>query len=179
MSAPPIRSLYRKIQEVLDESKHARCNSEDQLAKAIVAKEPLDFTYYRGDGRGRARVIPCSESSVLRIVRMCCDIGLVEPGTGRLTKAGLRATNPKFIDRELRAGLAEALERRGASIGSVETAIKAILEHVTPDRIPTWQGIREQLATDMDKRTFQSLLTLMSQSGGIGYTRKKIYLPKQ
>lgn len=178
MAKVPGRSLYRKIRVVIEEARRGKCSSVDDLVDSIIKKAPLDFTYYRVDNQGRVTVVPCTVQSVRRVSSICLDLGLIESESGRLTETGMKAVNSKYFDRVLRQRITGSLAKRGVPVDQINKVIREILETATTEMIPTWDKIRERLSSPPQKKTFRSYLTLLSECEGIGYSRKKIYLPK-
>jgi hypothetical protein len=178
MSRPPERSVYRKIAAILEAAKSGKLASTDDVVASIRRREPLDFTYYRIDQFGHAKVTACSEQSIKRCVEICQHLGFLDASGGKLTKSGIRAMDGRHFDGELRTAVGKQMDRLGVPMERISATIRDMFHDVAAERIPTWDGIHHELAVEVPRDTFKLMLTLLSQSDGIAWTRKKIYLPR-
>ncbi len=183
ISPPPPRSIYRKIRCVLEEARKRKSDSLEELAEKVFKGGYLDFTYYKPVPRGKAKLSPCKLESIERTVNICAEIGLIKINkdeTCELTTRGLRATDPSHFDQALREGLNERLKILEIALTLILEAIMHILIETKWKTVPTWDVIYEEIKPPADKLKrdeFRVYLSLLSACQGIGFCRKKIYLP--
>jgi hypothetical protein len=178
--APP-RSLYRKIQRVIEEARKEKAESKEDLAKLISGRGHLDFTYLKSSPGGGAKPAACKLESIQHVIEMCVLFNLIEDEKFRLTPRGLRAVESLTqFDRELRQALLKQLEQIEAPMALIHETITRLLLDQRGSILPTWDAIYEQLGLSPKKCTkhvFHQYLSLLSACKGIGSSRKKIYLP--
>lgn len=179
MSAPP-RSIYRKIQVVLKESRRRKLASRKTLVDRISVAGHTDFTYYDTSVPGQSQLKDCDHPPIERIVMLCAELELIDADTGRLTTKGMRATDEKDFDRVLSQCVEKALKRLGASVDDLRDVASDLLSRDRLVDLPTWDTIYDRLDLDGGsavRQKFRIYLGLLSASGGIQFTRKKLYLP--
>jgi hypothetical protein len=178
--APP-RSLYRKIQRVLEEARKEKAESKEDLVELISKRGHLDFTYLKSSPGGGAKPAACKLESIRHIIEMCALFGLMDQEEFRLTPRGLRALeSPTQFDRELRHALLKRLEQIGAPMALIHDTITRLLLDRRGNILPTWDAIYGQLNLSPEKcakHEFHQYLSLLSACKGISSSRKKIYLP--
>jgi len=146
------RSLYYKALVVLQQSRKGRHSSVAELINQIHARHPLCFVYNRRveeDGE-LVLVSSCSRDSIARAIRLCTDLGMLEPNTGDPTSAGLRAAN--------------------------ETAFPEVMKR-RPPLAPTVDNISTATHGIVPLGKLSECLNLLSECGALTASRKKIYLP--
>jgi len=173
------RSLYRKIQVVLDEIRKSRPENLDLLAERIHERSPINFTYYNTRIKGQTAVEVCKSKTIRRTIDICVDLELISPDV-ELTPAGRKALNLADYDNVLRQNLKLAFKKQGIIIEKIESTILDILKDASPDKIPTWQSISDAMQIEArNKRKFHDHITLLGMCKGISFSQKKIYLPSQ
>jgi len=177
----PPRSLYRKIQSVIEEARRGRVTSKEDLIEKIESRGYVDFTRYRlGPGRA-VEVVPCSREAVSRVVDTCVSLGMIDDATGKLTRDGVKASDPSEFEGIMRRLVAQGLSLLDAPLPNISRAITQLLTGYSHETLPTWDAIYERLGISgrrFHKETFRSYLTLLSLCHGISFSRKKIYLPE-
>lgn len=173
------RSLYRKIQVVLDEVRKRRPENLDLLAERIRERSPINFTYYNTRIKGKTRVEVCKSTTIRSTIDLCVDLELIGPNV-ELTPAGRKALNLADYDNVLRQNLKLAFKKQGIGIDKIESTILDILKDASPDKIPTWQSISDAMQIESrDEKKFHDYITLLGMCKGISFSRKKIYLPSR
>ncbi len=172
------RSVYRKIGIVLAEARRGSAHSLQALAEQILHSGHRDFKRPILTASGRKDSKPCSEESVLRVVSLCVDLGFLSSITARLTSAGIKATASSEFNESLKDALKESLLQKGVSVTKLKKIISDIFSACRADVLPTWDTICERLDGALDQVTTRTYLGLLASSGGIAFSRKKIYLPE-
>jgi len=174
------RSLYRKIQSVVEESGRGGFTDFESLISKIMKSPPLQFTRYERTKESETQVLPCKEDSVRRAVYLTAELGLIDGSTGKLTKAGTQAMKRDYFDRVMRQQMASTLENRGTSQKVLFDTIQAMLAEGKAHNMPSWDAIYNHLSSDnesLSRNKFHIFLTLLSSSGAIAYIQKRIFLP--
>jgi hypothetical protein len=178
-SAAP-RSLYRKIQIVLAESRRGRAKSRKDLVEQIERRGHADFTRYRVAEDYSVHLVPCSPESIDRVVATCVSLGLVDKDTAALTDRGLKAADPQQFDKALRQAIMSTLASLGAPLPQIKQLVSQLLASAGSGPLPTWDALYDGLNLEGGgniRKTFRSYLSLLAECGGIAYSRKKLYLP--
>jgi hypothetical protein len=173
---PGERSLFRKMQVVLERVRPGRCASEEEIVEAILEDSPSCFRYERTDSStGRRRRLP-SRESIRRAVQMCGELALVDLGTGRLTRTGMTAASrgrfAAVVGQQVVARLAE-LE---IPVQHIERAITKLLGARSPV-LSTAPDIFLALGAPIPEHQFRTYLTLLGQCGVLRASQRKAYLP--
>ena len=179
-SAPP-RSLYRKIQSVLDEARRGQSGSREGLIDSIESRGYVDFTRYRVKADRTVDVVPCSKEAIARAVDTCVSLGLLDGSTGKPTREGAKASDPSEFEGVMRHALTSGFVVLGAPLSNIRKATADLLTKYDHETLPTWDAIYDRLGVSgggPHKETFRSYLTLLSLCHGISFSRKKIYLPE-
>ncbi len=179
-SAPP-RSLYRKIQSVLDEARRGRSGSREGLINSIESRGYVDFTRYRVKPDRTVDVVPCSKEAIARAVDVCVSLSLLDGLTGKLTREGMKASDPSEFDIAMRHALTSGFSVLGAPLSDIRKTITDLLTKYDNATLPTWEAIYDRLAISTGaahREKFRTYLTLLSLCHGISFSRKKIYLPE-
>lgn len=173
---PPRRSIYRKLQIVLAELRKSRSSSEDDLIQRIRKAGHEDFTaYVKGEPK------PCSEEAVKHVLKLAKELRLLDPVTCSLTTKGEKAADLKSFDGVIRRSLQDFLSEMGSPLEKLIALTTQLLSRHSSQTLPTWDVLFERILPDADSRTkkrFQEALSLLSMTGGIRFTRRKIYLPE-
>jgi len=180
VSSPP-RSLYRKVQLVIDEARKEETNSLEDLVEHISKRGHLDFTYFKVSSVGPAKLAPSRLESIRKVVNMCVTLGLVDGENGRLTSRGLKAADSlDQFNYELRKSINSKLKQMDAPFDEIQKSIIDLLINHKGKVLPTWDIIYQKLEISSEqcrKKDFNTYLNLLSACNGINYSRKKIYLP--
>jgi len=179
-SAPP-RSIYRKIRHVLEESRLEKATDVEDLRNRVLSRGDIDFTYFALQKGSQDKTPQCKPEAVDRIVDIAVELGLLKRETARLTENGLRAvTGPDGYAGAIREAIKRVLRQKDLPWEGLHGAIGDILAKSRGRVLPTWDVIYTRVSLSPDKLpadTFRMYLGLLSTSGGIAYSQRKIYLP--
>jgi hypothetical protein len=106
---------------------------------------------------------------------------MIDDATGKLTRDGVKASDPSEFEGIMRRLVAQGLSLLDAPLPNISRAITQLLTGYSHETLPTWDAIYERLGISgrrFHKETFRSYLTLLSLCHGISFSRKKIYLPE-
>lgn len=173
------RSLYRKIQVVLEHGRRGKHNSTDDLISAIQGHPPLNFIYTVLDRKAGKKVPICSRNSIRRAVSVCVELEFLRPENGQLTPLGVRAANPEHFDKAVVKQLNEYFKQIKTPIEAISAAISGRLLRHNPPIVPTseniWAAVGEPLAFEQ----FASYLHLLGQCGVFETSQRKSYYPRK
>lgn len=178
-SAP--RSIHRKIYLLLEEARRERTRDIAELADNLVKKGYLDYTYFGHSSDGKIVPTPCKKESIESVIAICADLDLLEIETATLTSRGVKAVGS--LDKYngvLRESISENLKTRGASVNEIRRMILKIFTGKKGTILPTCDTIYDELGLVQEKcprNLFRTYLGLLSASGGIHYSQKRIYIP--
>ncbi len=173
------RTLYRKIQVILDYAKDKKHPNIESLANYVTKQQPTNFVYYFRDRETDLIKHGYSENSIHQTIAFCINLKFLadrEPVV--LTKIGIMACNPARFPNILGKQISELLSDRGVEKDAVVAAIRKTLRSETS--IPTAQEIWERLGEERDKMgfsEFKRVLNLMGQSKVLTMTQRRIFLP--
>lgn len=176
---PGERTLYRKIQIILDYAKDRRHKDKRTLIDYIVGRKPTNFIYYYRDRTTDEIIYGYSEKSIERTMEICRDLKLLSGEGLFLTKTGVTASDPRRFMTIIGRKTSELLESKGISLNSILRAIRRIIRSSNPEP-PTVRTIWHELnepEESIDFLTFAQLLNLLGQSGYLVMSQKRIYFP--
>lgn len=180
------RSIYRKLQVVIEEAGKGKMSSPKGLVDSLVNKKEKDicFTYYKiKPGEHKAIPIQCNPNVFLRTVNLAILLGLIEKDSGQLTKSGIRALDREQFSQVLRQRIKSILNANGLPFEKLLEIIQEILQDAKSGKISSCDNIYERLIESygdeltIERKHFHILLTLLSYTGGIAFSQKKIFLP--
>ena len=173
------KSLYRKVQVVLEYAKEGKHTNKDSLLAFVERSKPTNFLT---SWRNRETDIiehRYSVNSIERAIRICVDLKLLEDETMALTSHGRSATDPRRFPTIVGNSAKEYLEASGISFASILNSINATL-HSDKPHPPTSEEIWEHLGQPegiINREDFQRLLTLLGQCQILSISQKRIFLP--
>ena len=173
------RTLYRKVQVVLDYAKEGKHRDRATLIEYIVSRQPTNFVFYWRHRASDEVRHGYSEASIRRAIQACLDLHLLHGTELALTKRGLSATDPRRFTTIIGSSVSQFLESAGIPVTSIVVAISKILRSSKP-RPPTAREIWDQLGAPeeaIDPDEFLQMITLLGQSQVLLMTQKRIYLP--
>lgn len=173
------RTLYRKVQVVLDYAKEGKHKDQGTLVRRILDRQPSNFVYYWRDRHTDEIRRGYSEVSIEKAIQTCIDLKLISGSELSLTKKGVSAADPGRFPTVAGKSAAARLEEKGISLASVVKAIVSIL-HADPPRIPTIEEIWSKLGEPshcIDPTEFRQMVTLLGQCEILRMTQKRIFLP--
>lgn len=168
------KSLYRKIQLVLEVAQSMRTSTLSELYEGIEAGELPNFLTYQYDEDTDDFSWRQSAKVIRRTVRLCCRLELLR-ADGRLTPVGRQALRKTRYDKILGQQARMVLERGEVVLSDLNGIILDSLQS-DPPVMPTATRLWEVIEPDIGKADFSRLLTLLSNCGSAKSSQKKIYL---
>lgn len=168
------RSLYRKIQEVLDFAKAISVTSAAELRTEIEATAPQIFKTNQYDNDVDAFIPRISPRVIRHTVNMCELLGLIGVD-GTLTDLGRQALRKNRFDKILSMQVQSQLKTKGVTLANINRVISSSLQS-KPPIMPTCARIWESCGGTMPYGLFWRLLTLLSHCGTAESSQRKIYL---
>lgn len=171
---PSEKSVYRKIQVVLNTAKSVKVNTLEGLHAEIRARKQPNFLTRQYDREQDTVVDDISDRAIRRTLSVCLLLELIGPD-GRLTKEGRQALRSVRFDNVIASQIRLFLRREGIIFSDLN---KVILEdlHSNPPVLPTSRELWEAVDSDISISNFSRMLTLLSLCGGAQSSQKKIYL---
>jgi hypothetical protein len=173
------RTLYRRVQVVLDYAKEGKHKDKSTLIQYILDRQPRNFVYFWRDRRTDKVKQGYSRASIDKSVQTCIDLRLVSGPELSLTKKGVSAADPGRFPTVAGKSAAARLEEKGIPLTAVVKAIVGIL-HADPPRIPTTEEIWSKLgepSDSIDATEFRQMVTLLGQCEILRMTQRRIFLP--
>ena len=168
------RSIYRKIQEVLDFAKSIDVKTAAQLRSEIESTEPQIFKTNQYDRESDAFVPRISQRVIRNTVNMCELLDLIGVDGG-LTDLGREALRKNRFDKVLSSQVRLKLRTKGVTLAEINRVIITSLQ-AKPPIMPTCARIWESCGGTMSYSLFWRLLTLLANCGAAESSQKKIYL---
>ena len=171
---PSERSLFRKIQEVLETVKAEDVDSVDELRDKLAKRHDKMFKTRQYNPEKDTISLRPSVRVIRNTVRMCYLIGLIS-NEGRLTDAGRQALDRTRFESVIRYQVRGFLKAQGVGLAQMNRAIAESLQ-ARPVVLPTSAALWQAAGSQVPKGIFTRLLTLLSHAGGAESTQRKIYL---
>lgn len=171
---PSERSVYSKIQVVLDVAKSVKLETMTQLIEAVRGLKADNFLTRHYDTDEDSYVIGISERSIQRTIDLCRKLTLIGDD-GRLTEAGRQASRKTQFDNAVASQIRAYFDREHISLSDVNRFIMKNL-HANPPVLSTTREIWNEKGKDTHYSTFARMLSLLAQCGGANTSQKKIYL---
>jgi hypothetical protein len=168
------RSLYRKIQEVLDFAKSVDVKTAAELRAEIESTEPQIFKTNQYD-RDSDTFVPRVSPRVIRNTVNMCELLDFIGIDGALTDLGREALRKNRFDQILSRQVRSKLKTKGVTLAEINRVIIASLQS-RPPVMPTCARIWESCGGTMSYSLFWRLLTLLANCGVAESSQKKIYL---
>lgn len=170
------RSIYRKVQVVLDVAKTGKTKSLNELEENIVSINPINFSYTIMDKKRGKRVPHCSTDSVRKTVSLCIDLELINE-KGKLTDIGINLLDQDKFEKVLSKQVLIFFKNTGITLEKMSETIKADMLQSNPVILPTSEAIWNALDQPVPLERFSVLLTLLGQCNTITTSRRKLFLP--
>lgn len=171
---PTERSLYRKIQEVLETAKAAHIESLEDLRDRLEKRQDKMFkTQQYNPEKDAMRLLP-SHRVIRGTVRICCLIDVIST-EGRLTDAGRQALQRKCFGSVIVSQVRHFLKQQGLDLTQMNRAISECLQ-ARPVVLPTSTALWQATGSKVPKGVFTKLLTLLGHAGGAQTAQRKIYV---
>jgi hypothetical protein len=171
---PAKRSLYRKIQEVLDSAKSVRAASRADLVQAITDSNNEIFHTLQYNARLDKFEPGISKRVVKQTVATCILLDLIS-GDGRLTDTGSSALRKAHFEGIVAKQIRAHLSFQGLDVEKLNRVIAKNLR-AEPPVMPTCAVLWEAYGESIPYGRFARLLTLLAHCGGAQSSQRKIYL---
>jgi hypothetical protein len=168
------RSLYRKIQIVLDITKSVSAGNLEQLRGEISSQELPTFVSDQYDEE-EDRFVPRVSARIIRKTLGACRIlGLIGED-GKLTPVGREASRKSRFNAVISEQIRGFLSDRHVSFKMLN---QLVLKHLqaSPPILPTSDDLWESIKADVPRGTFTRLLTLLAHCGAAESAQRRIYL---
>lgn len=175
---PSERSLYRKMQIILDYCQAGKHSNIDELQDLVIRHSPLNFIYHRRDPKTKEVLAQCSSSSIKAAIRLCIDLYLISAPLGKITPLGVSATDPRRFSRIIGKQVSDSMANHQVPVERIIDVINNELLRRNPPVAPTADQIWEALGIPMSLRYFRRLMHLLGQSAILQVSQQRIYLPR-
>jgi len=168
------RSLYRKIEVVLDIAKSINIVSLRELRSEIQGRKPSLFfsrQYNRDTDQFDEEI---SERIIQKTVHVCHVLGLLAED-GSLTPAGREALRKTRFDAVVGGLVRKFLRERDINFDRMNEIIRKQMQG-SPPILPTSEALWQAIGTKMSKGTFSRMLTLLARCGAARSAQRRIYL---
>lgn len=176
---PGEKTIYRKIQIVLDYVKSGKHHDYDSLLNYIYHRSPTNFLYYWRDLETDEIKFDYSKKSINRILNLTIELKLLSRNTMSLTKNGVSATDPRRFPTVIGKRVTDYLNSKQIPLKLIEKAIRDAIQENNP-MPPTSLEIWDQLDLDEDVIKlikFKQMINLLGQCNILYMTQKRIFLP--
>jgi len=169
---PSERSLYRKMELVLEVAAEVEPGSLDELR--IEIEGIPSFNTERYDAEKDDFVLGPSKPVIRRTVRWCVSLDLLSE-SGRLTRQGRSARRAGSFAKVVSKQVRLCLEVGGVDFAALNEAVTACMA-ASPAILPTARELWERLSPEIRCSDFSRLLTLLSHCGVATASQSRIYL---
>lgn len=176
---PSERSIFRKVQVILEYCQPNKHKSIDELVDLIERKAPASFVYYRSDAESDEIKTFASYNSIKHAVSLSIELGLIHQASGQLTKLGVSATDPRRFSRIIGNQTLELLKHKELPLEKIESTIVEKLLQNKPPLSPTVKKIWEELSPEVKLKDFASYLNILGLTEILTVEQKKIYFPRK
>jgi hypothetical protein len=168
------RSLYRKIQIVLDVTKSLSASNLEELRNKISSQELPAFVSEQYDEE-EDRFVPRVSARIIRKTLGACRLlGLIGED-GKLTPLGREASRRSRFDPVISQQIRAFLNGRNVSFKALNDLIRKHLQ-ANPPLLPTSDELWAAINTEVPRGTFTRMLTLLAHCGGAESAQRRIYL---
>jgi hypothetical protein len=171
---PSERSVYRKVQEILEIARSVRVGSAKELREEIENTPPEIFRTLQYDPAIDQMVRRVSPRVIRQAVRMCQLLGMIS-SDGSLTDLGRQALRRRQFDRVVADRVRVLLAENGVDLMHLNRVITKGFGK-KPPILPTCTELWEAGGGETPRGLFTRLLTLLSHCGGADSSQRKIYL---
>jgi hypothetical protein len=173
------RTLYRKVQVLLDYAKEVKHRDRASLMKHIVDHRPTNFVYYWRDRVTDEIRSGYSTTAIDHTIHICEELKLLGGEGLTLTRRGVGAADPRRFPTIVGKSACEFLEVKGFRLEAILDAIKKIIRSSEP-KPPTANEIWAQLGEpqeSIDHQEFRQMVSLLGQCQILSVTQNRIFLP--
>jgi hypothetical protein len=171
---PSERSLFRKVQTVVEVAKTVKVSTLEELCREIKGLGPTMFNTSRYVAERDAFVTDISLEAIKRAVAFCRFLDLLSE-EGGLTVHGRDAARKSRFGAVLGEQARLMLGRAGVKLGALNSVIRGKL-HADPPVLPTSDVLWDELQPTMSRGTFSKMLTLLIHCECGRSSQKKVYL---
>jgi hypothetical protein len=171
---PSERSIYRKIQEVLEVAKSVKVSSIAELRAHVANQQGDVFKTLQYDSDIDKMVRRVSVVVIRHAVKMCRFLDLVDDG-GTLTDTGRAALRKTRFHKVIADQVRLRLHEQGVNLSHLNRLIVGAFRK-SPPVLPTVQILWEAEGGDMARGLFTRFLTLLAHCGCAQSSQRKIYL---
>ena len=168
------RSLYRKIEVVLDLAKSVSVASVHELRSEILGRKPSLFFSRQYNSATDRFDEDISERVIRKTLSVCRLLGLLDDD-GSLTAAGREALRKTRFDAVVAGAVRRFLREREIHLAKLNELIRKRLQ-TNPPVLPTSVELWQATGMTMARGTFARMLTLLAHCGAADSTQKRIYL---
>jgi hypothetical protein len=176
-ASPNIRDTYTKIQTILGcaYSERRHILSIEHLVEAVESARSPSFTYFRAHRRKGSELVSCSKDLIRERVKLCADLGLIEPASGELSKLGLDALKPETFNRILAKQAQNYLAQRGFMLDASGVRRRTSASDLW---LPTARALYDDAHPAMALPEFRRMLNLLVRSGRVRALQSRLYFPQ-
>jgi len=171
---PSERSLFRKVQTVVEVARTVKVSDLEGLCQEIKGLGPTMFNTSRYVAARDAFVTDISAQAIKRAVAFCRFLDLLSD-EGALTVHGRDAARKSRFSAVLGEQARLVLGRAGVKLGVVNSVIRSKL-HAEPPVLPTSDVLWDELQPTMSRGTFSKMLTLLIHCECGQSSQRKVYL---
>jgi len=176
---PGEKTIYRKIQVVLDYVKSGKHHSFDSLSKYIYSRAPANFIYYYRHKETDKVKFDYSKKSIDRTIQLCLELRLISKDRLSLANIGASASDPRRFPIIIGKCVIDLLKRKKISLDLIKNTIEDVLHDSNP-KPPTSLEIWKRLEVDENDIKlvrYKQLINLLGQCNILLMTQKRIFLP--
>jgi hypothetical protein len=171
---PGSKSLYHKIQEVLEQARRSTPIDLRDLER-IIEESGADAFYTRQYDKKRDRHVDLPSTKVIRkTVRICRNLDLLTE-EGVLTQFGRDALRKLKFNTVLSQRVRHYLLTAGVDVDALNKHVDGLLRN-RPPVLPTSTALWEISKCSLPLAMFSRLLTLLSHADAASSTQQKVYL---
>lgn len=171
---PSERSLYRKIQVVLDIVKAWDVSDVDDLTDEISARRLPVFFSRTYNQETDTFVQDVSRKVIIRTIGLCQLLELISE-RGGLTRLGREALRSTRFDAIIAGQARKVLRGGGVDFVRMNLAIRRRLQG-DPPTLPTCATLWDDLKPEIRYVIFSRMMSLLVQAGGAWSSQRKIFL---
>jgi len=152
----------------------ARAASQADVVNAVIEARSPAFMYFKHHRRHGSQLVPCSEKLISDRVRLCCDLRLLDPATGRLSRHGAQALQPGRYAKVVTAQTLTFLAEQGFDFSLIQQRVRTAAQSLW---LPTSRALYEAATGELRLVEFRRLLNLLAECGHFRVLQSRIYLP--
>lgn len=171
---PSERSLYRKIQVILEVARTARVATVKELRVQVADQNISTFFSRQYDGEKDEFVWRMSTRAVQGAVSLCVSLTLIDL-SGHLTDSGRDALRRTRFDEVIAVRVRAFLKAEGVDFFELDRVVKRSLR-ADPVVLPTARVLWDEGQLRLGYGIFSKMLTLLANCGAVESTQRKVFL---